>query len=56
MIGFPSLLVAIAFSALVLPDLWSALLPVTAMTGAMAFRVRRSWVHLRAPHTADRTG
>lgn len=54
--GSASLLVAIVFSALVPPDLWSALLPVTAMTGAMAFRVRRSWVHLGAPHTADRTG
>lgn len=56
LIGLASLLVAIASSALILPDLWTALLPVTVLTGMVAFRARRSWVHLRVLHTAGRTG
>lgn len=56
LIGFAFLLVAIGFSALILPDLWTTLLPVTVLTGMAAFRVRRSWVSLRALHTAECTG
>ncbi|MFI7496742.1 hypothetical protein ACH9D2_18730 [Kocuria sp. M4R2S49] len=55
-IGSASLLAAIAFCALILPDLWTTLVPVTVLTGMAVFRVRRSWVYLRALHTAERTG
>lgn len=56
LIGSAALLVATAFSALILPDLWTALLPVTVLTGMAAFRVRSAWVYLRALHTAELTG
>ncbi|MEX5300018.1 hypothetical protein RCG67_14705 [Kocuria sp. CPCC 205292] len=51
-----ALLMAIIFSAMILPDLWTVLLPVTVMTGMAAFRVRRSWVYLRVLHSADHGG
>ncbi|TDL42468.1 hypothetical protein [Kocuria rosea] len=51
-----ALLVAIVLSAMILPELWSALTPVAVLTGMAAFRVRRSWVYLRALHAAERTG
>ncbi|MFI7579367.1 hypothetical protein [Kocuria kalidii] len=56
LVGSAALLVAIAFSALIRPDLWTALPPVTVLTGMAAFHVRRSWAYLRALHTAERTG
>ncbi|MFI7580329.1 hypothetical protein [Kocuria kalidii] len=56
LIGLSSLLVGIVFSALILPDLWTALPPVILFTGIAAFRVRRSWAYLRTLHTAGRIG
>ncbi|TDL38570.1 hypothetical protein [Kocuria rosea] len=56
LIGSAALLVAIVFSVLILPDLWSALTPVAVLTVTAAFRVRRSWAYLRALHTTERTG
>lgn len=56
LIGSAALLVSIAFSALVFPDLWTAVIPVTVMTGITAYHVRRRWSYLRALHTAERTG
>lgn len=56
LVGFISLFVAFTLSALILPDLWAALLPVTVVTGMQAFRVRRSWAYLRALHTAEPSG
>lgn len=50
-----ALLVGVGFSTLIVPDLWTALTPVTVMTVILAFRARRGWAYLRALHAAEHT-
>ncbi|MEX5236001.1 hypothetical protein [Kocuria arenosa] len=53
-----AMVVSVALSALAAPGFsWlGALAGLVIFTGISAFRVRRSWVYLRALHTAGRTG